>query len=247
VSATAVNDTQSGPLGPAYIGLLDVEPALAAAIPQQELAAAHRILHFPTLTLRRGDHLTPQAAVETLAALIIDGLLVRELTCGSAQHAALLGPEDIADIREVNRGVEHWWALQPASVVLLDSRLLLAARQWPALIGALTNRLFDAARSQDALKGLLYLPHVESRLLALFAHYADRWGRMTARGVAVDLPLTHELLGRLVGAKRPTITLALGTLIDQGKLARDQQGRWLLPLPPRRLTGPRTVQTIVSY
>jgi hypothetical protein len=245
--AAAVNNTQSGPLDPAHISLLDVEPALAAAIPQHELPAAHRILHFRTLTLRRGDHLTHQAAVEkTLAALVIDGLIVRELICGSAQHAALLGPEDIADIRAVNRGIERWWALYQASVALLDSRLLFAARRWPALIGVLTNRLFDAARTQDALKGLLYLPHVESRLLALFAHYADRWGRMTPLGVAVDLPLTHELLGRLVGAKRPTITLALGTLIDQGKLARDQQGRWLLPVSPLRLTGPRAIQTVVS-
>src|SRR3712207_425709 len=79
-------------------------------------------------------------------------------------------------------------------------------------------------------RSLLCLRRGESRLLALFGHYADRWGRMTPGGRALDLPVTHDLLGRIVGAKRPTVTLALRALGDEGKLVRDAQRRWILPL-----------------
>ena len=62
---------------------------------------------------------------------------------------------------------------------------------------------------------------------------------MTPSGVVVPLSLTHELLGRLVGARRPTVSLALKALIDRGALVRRQDRSWLLlePAPdlaPRR-------------
>jgi CRP/FNR family cyclic AMP-dependent transcriptional regulator len=46
-------------------------------------------------------------------------------------------------------------------------------------------------------------------------------------GVSVELPLTHALLGELVAARRPSVTTALSTLAEQGKVER--RGRaWLL-------------------
>lgn len=48
----------------------------------------------------------------------------------------------------------------------------------------------------------------------------------------LDVPLTHEAIGRLVVAKRPTITLALRRLADEGALRRTADGRWLLPRRP---------------
>jgi len=46
-------------------------------------------------------------------------------------------------------------------------------------------------------------------------------------GVVVSLPLTHELLARLIGAQRPSVTTALGELAARGAVLRQEQ-RWIL-------------------
>ena len=45
--------------------------------------------------------------------------------------------------------------------------------------------------------------------------------------IVIDLPLTHELLAKLVGAARPSVTTALGGLADRGLVARDGRA-WVL-------------------
>jgi hypothetical protein len=59
-------------------------------------------------------------------------------------------------------------------------------------------------------------------------HLAERWGRMGPSGVVVPIELTHGALGRLVGARRPTVTLALGELARDGALVRRNDGSWVL-------------------
>jgi hypothetical protein len=58
-------------------------------------------------------------------------------------------------------------------------------------------------------------------------HLAERWGRVGPEGVRVPLRLTHEALGRLVGARRPSVTTALSGLSKRGCLERTPAG-WLL-------------------
>jgi hypothetical protein len=69
---------------------------------------------------------------------------------------------------------------------------------------------------------------VEDRLEATFWDLADRWGRMTPSGIHLPLQLTHETLARLVGGRRPTISLALRDLAERGVVARRPDGSWLL-------------------
>jgi DNA-binding transcriptional ArsR family regulator len=66
------------------------------------------------------------------------------------------------------------------------------------------------------------------RLLILFWLLADRWGRVGTEGVYVTLPLTHEVLAMLIGAHRPTVTIALQRLTRAGFLIRERSDRWLL-------------------
>jgi CRP-like cAMP-binding protein len=47
----------------------------------------------------------------------------------------------------------------------------------------------------------------------------------------LDLPLTHELIGRMVGARRPTVSLALAELAQAGTLVRRLDGAWVLSRP----------------
>jgi CRP/FNR family cyclic AMP-dependent transcriptional regulator len=78
---------------------------------------------------------------------------------------------------------------------------------------------------------------VDRRLLALFWHLAERWGRVVPGGVHLPLRLTHRILGQLVGARRPTVSAALTELVSEGEVARRADGTWQLtgraPSSPR--------------
>jgi CRP-like cAMP-binding protein len=54
------------------------------------------------------------------------------------------------------------------------------------------------------------------RLTLLLWHLAGRFGRVEPGGIRVPLPLTHRLLGRLVGAERPSVSHALARLHTAG-------------------------------
>jgi hypothetical protein len=59
-------------------------------------------------------------------------------------------------------------------------------------------------------------------------YYADRWGRVTPEGRVLPVSLTHGLLARVVGARRPSVSTALGRLQDRGLIERMENGHWLL-------------------
>lgn len=69
---------------------------------------------------------------------------------------------------------------------------------------------------------------IERRLLLTLWHLADRWGRVTRDGVRLDLRLTHELLGDIVGARRPSVSTALGALTRSRLVEPLPESRWLL-------------------
>ena len=66
---------------------------------------------------------------------------------------------------------------------------------------------------------------------------AERWGHITPSGVALPLSLTHEALGRLIGARRPTVSLAVKALATAGRVTRDAEGSWHLPAESTLRTG----------
>jgi CRP/FNR family transcriptional regulator, cyclic AMP receptor protein len=68
---------------------------------------------------------------------------------------------------------------------------------------------------------------VDRRLLALFWHLAERWGRVGTAGIMIPVALTHRILGHLVGAARPTISSALGGFAKRDQLVRGPRGSWL--------------------
>ena len=54
-------------------------------------------------------------------------------------------------------------------------------------------------------------------------HLAGRWGHVEPGGIRLALPLTHRLLGRLVGAERPSVSHAL-TRLSQAGLVTSRDG-----------------------
>jgi CRP-like cAMP-binding protein len=104
------------------------------------------------------------------------------------------------------------------------------APDWPTdLLAAVHAQLAEQCHRASVHLAILGLPRVEDRILALLGDVAVRLGRVAREGVLVDLPLTHRLLGRMVAARRPTVSLALAVLAEQGRLRRRADGTWVLP------------------
>ena len=52
----------------------------------------------------------------------------------------------------------------------------------------------------------------------LFWELADRYGKVHPDGIHLELPLTHEVLSHLAGARRPSVSGALTRLAEDGRL-----------------------------
>jgi hypothetical protein len=86
----------------------------------------------------------------------------------------------------------------------------------------------ERAQRLAVTQAISQLNRVEERLVALFWHLAERWGRVAAGGVAVPLALSHRLIGELVGARRPTVSTALAELARNDEIVRRDDGTWML-------------------
>lgn len=164
---------------------------------------------------------------------MVEGLLSRVVLL--EEHRActeLLGPGDVlrpwVDVYKSVPSEANWHVMQPAKVAALDRRFSIAMARWPEVGAAIGDRLVERARGLAFYLAVCHLKRVDERLLIVLWHLADRWGRVRPDGVAVPLPLTHQLLATIVGAQRPSVTTALSSLKERGLVERRDDGDWLL-------------------
>jgi len=166
--------------------------------------------------------------------LVLDGLLARRVHLANRACVELIGAGDVLRpwaLAEDDSSIAvdtRWSVQQDARMAVLDRAFALRVAAHPEVAAAIMERL--ARRSQWLAFHLAVsqLPHLQTRLRVMFWYLADRWGRVTPRGVALPLRLTHALLGGLVGARRPATTTALGELTAAGLVERLPDGGWLL-------------------
>ena len=230
--------------------LLDLDPDLGQLLDPQRHASARAELRVRLLRLPRGEW-TGGALSATdsshLGLLVIDGAIAREVVLADTISSELLGPGDL--IRPWGPdGAPRLLGQQCRWQVLADARLAVLTRgfgavvaRYPEVSTMLIDRIDDRAERLATLKAIGQLNSVERRLIALFWHLAERWGRMTADGVVVPLTLSHRLLGEFVGARRPTVSTALAGLAREGRLMRRGSGDWLLADEPEGTTVRRVV------
>jgi CRP/FNR family cyclic AMP-dependent transcriptional regulator len=215
--------------------LLDLDADLAEALGEEAAARARDRVGVGTVRLDSGswrpEAITP-AVRRTFGLIVCEGLIVRELDLAGTLTADLLGPGDIVALghpaEPLLATVESWHVSGPATVAILDDRVLPALHAWPALSSRLIERAARQAARAAEQRAISQLPRVELRIRALLWHLAERWGRMGATGVVLPLELTHDALGHLVGARRSTVTLALSDLAREGTIRRREDGAWLL-------------------
>ena len=92
-----------------------------------------------------------------------------------------------------------WEILVPTRLAIIDRQVTTLIGRVPELNTAFVSRTVRRSRWLALHLAIRCLRRIDVRLLALFWHLADRWGRVTPQGVVVPLAFTHELLARLVG------------------------------------------------
>jgi CRP/FNR family transcriptional regulator, cyclic AMP receptor protein len=177
-----------------------------------------------------------------LGLLVLDGLLARQVTIGEATCAELLGGGDVLrPWTELERGIVSipaescWQVVLPTRMAVLGARFALQIARWPDVTAAIIDRVVQRARWLSFHLAVCHIVGVEVRLLIVLWHFADRWGRVTPNGLKLPLPLSHGLLAGIVGARRPTVSTALGVLREQGLVERTHDGWLLRGDPPSEL------------
>lgn len=83
----------------------------------------------------------------------------------------------------------------------------------------------------------MVVPVYARRLLALLWSIAEWQGVVRPDGVWVPMALTHETLAQMVGARRPTVSLGLRALAEQGMVRAESDG-WLIAAGSLQLLSP---------
>lgn len=125
-------------------------------------------------------------------------------------------------------------AVLDSRLIVLPPRVLTRLLELRGLGDALLREVSDTLRrKQDSIANFGDVRHVE-RVRRKLEQLARDYGRVTVDGVKLELPLTHALLGEMVGSERETVTRGIEQLESAGFL--DREGRsYRLHIPPEAL------------
>ena len=216
------------------VPVLDADPELGERLHAEEFDAARSALPARVVTVEAGPWHPTRTFTEdnhpSLGLLMLDGLMTRQLTLAGRPSTELLGAGDLLRPWDMDSELGMipveitWQALGRTRFAILDQRFLVTAARWPAIIDALASRGARRSRWLAFQLGMKQIMRVEGRLLVLLWALSERWGVVTPQGVHLRLKLTHEALGKLVGARRPSVTTAVGALTEAGAIERVSDG-----------------------
>lgn len=221
---TAVRARNATPRDPTVLGrvpLVDADPGLGECLADRFRHPARHALSVRVLLWERGIASIPPALMsEGRRLMVLDGFLVRHLQVGPVAAAEVLGS---GDVFEAEQG-ETLEALECVRLACLDSDLTHALPRWPQIAAALSERGLARSRRLSLMLCLTHLKRTDERVLASLWYLAGHWGRVGSDGILVPFRLTHEQLARIVVARRPSVTTALGALAARGLVTRRSSG-----------------------
>jgi CRP/FNR family cyclic AMP-dependent transcriptional regulator len=215
--------------------LLRADPELENAIPAADREHALRTLRVQVCRLTAGpiDFAKLDLPSSTFALLITRGAITDDVLVGERVMTQLLIGGDVLLIDRPSptapASSRRLGVIDDAHIAVLDQRFMLGAARWPGLMQTVMTRLADQQHRLAVHGAICQLPRVEERITAIFCHLASRTGTVTPDGVLLREPLAHRQIADLIGARRPTVSLALTFLQDHDIVRRRDDGRWLLP------------------
>jgi CRP/FNR family transcriptional regulator, cyclic AMP receptor protein len=219
------------------IALTTVLPEITALIPAGERQLAEQVLDVPRLQVdgELGDTLT--AMPTAFDFIVAEGVVLTQTSYAGRNSLELLGPGDVlapplTPSRQLeSRATSSYQAHGQASLAVIESRFRTAARRWPQLSDVLHDRLARQTHRASMHLAILHIARADDRVLALFSDLAERFGQVTSDGIVIDVELTHDLIGQLIGSRRPTVSAALEQLSTTERLTRTSNDRWILNAP----------------
>ena len=229
------------------VRVLEVDPDLGQSLPPERFAQARQALVARTEVIPRGVwQPSTKDAPDTaggVGLLITEGVVIRRLSLQHRSCAELIGPGDL--LRPSQDGLDELLApftvafrvIEPLTLAHLDVRFVARSAHFPEMTGELISRALDRSRLLARMLAVAQLPRVDTRLLIAMWHLSERWGTVSPNGRVLPSFLSHELLGWIVGARRPSVTTALGSLAQRGLVTRQSDGTWLLTEEPPVFEG----------
>lgn len=204
--------------------LLDLDPDLGGELGLEPLRAARAAATALTLEAEPGQLALSgwlERAGPGLGVLVLEGVLALSVRVGDRTSVELLGAGDLLqsmgdDPDRLLACDVSWRALVPVRLAVLDETFVRRVRFWPHITRALMRRVGQRAMNLSVQRAIAAHPRLEVRLALLLWHLASRWGRVEPGGIRLPVPLTHQLLGQLVGAERPSVSVALRRLAQSG-------------------------------
>jgi CRP/FNR family cyclic AMP-dependent transcriptional regulator len=228
------------------VKVFDADPDLVSDLdPASARVLRHRTV-ADSLVLEEGPW-TPPAQHElgpgSIGLLVLDGLLSRTVRFDGLESPELVGAGDL--LRPWEDGAfaaslefeTEWRVLDRATVALLDERFARQTCGVPVVTARLLARAVERCRWLSFQLAIAHVRRAEARIVMLFWHLADRWGRVTPAGVVVPLRLTHVTIARLICMRRPTVSATLRRLERTGEVARNEDGTWMLTGAPPDLSS----------
>jgi CRP/FNR family transcriptional regulator, cyclic AMP receptor protein len=225
----AVSSTSS------YSYLFDLDDDLATEFDLRMRTVARQIVtaHVDVVPAGDWDAGAWFATVERgLGILVVDGVLALDTFVGDRVATELVGAGDL--LQPCGPGQDDllecsftWKVLVPARLARLDAAFVERVRPWPLITEVLLRRAERRAAELNVQRAIAGHPRLEVRIVLLLWHLAGRWGRVEPGGVSLRLPLTHRVLGHLVGAERPSVSHAL-TRLAQAELVTGHGSEWHL-------------------
>jgi CRP/FNR family cyclic AMP-dependent transcriptional regulator len=213
--------------------LLREDPDLADIVPPVARDRAIRALRVDLLHLAPGrvDGAALDLPSSTFALLITRGAIRADVLVGDRVMNQLFIDGDVlltgSPSPTTPGSSRELVVIDDARAAVLDRRFMLGAARWPALMGAVMSRLADQQHRLAVHGAICQLPRSEQRTMAILCHLASRTGTVTPDGVLLR-PLSHQQIADLIGAQRPTVSLALRSLQNHGLVRRRDDGSWLL-------------------
>jgi CRP/FNR family cyclic AMP-dependent transcriptional regulator len=232
----AIKHAQSGVNGE-RVDLLERDSEFAQLVGSATAARPLDRLWASALKLQRGPwQPSTEPPGTNLGYLVLDGLVGRRVVVPDrGRSLELLGRGDLfSPWQEDSPSFSQiaWTVIEPTWIAALDQTVASQVRQVPELLEALTERALRRSRRIAVSAAIANTVGVEERLLLLLWQLTELWGRKAPGGAVLPFRLSHQTLADLVGARRPTVTLALRGLTNRGLLERGSAGEWILSGDP---------------
>jgi CRP/FNR family cyclic AMP-dependent transcriptional regulator len=203
--------------------LLDADDDLAQELDGRLPHVARQLAVVRVLDTEVDEDLSPwlEKVRDGPGLLILSGVVAFETRIFDRIATELLGAGDLLQPfsdRSENLLVRvgDWRVLSSTRFAMLDAEFAERVRAMPQIVQSMLRRTTRRSAEIDALRAITCQPRLEVRLVLLLWHLSARWGRVEPAGIRLCLPLTHRLLGQMVGAERPSITHALKRLGQAG-------------------------------